>query len=138
MATVPRAEINLTKATIKSFAVQASGTCTQYMPVMEGTVEGDVLDATSGATAIGVWLSATATSGKGSVALFSGGGILPIKVGVAGATHDKFAVVGTTGAVDQTLGGGTVVKHVIGKFLNDGVSGDIIGLAPSLFDGVGA
>lgn len=133
-----RPDIDLEKAHIKSFRVQTSATVTKFMPVKLGTLYTDILDATSGSTAIGIALKSGVAGDYVSVALLTSQCPLPCKVGTAGATLDGFLEIGTTGAIDRTLGGGTTVRHIVAKALETGVSGDIIAVMPACFDGVSA
>lgn len=60
-----------------------------------------------------------------------------IKVKCSGtATQGSYAIAGSDGFENQTLGGGTVVKYIAGKFHESGVDGDFVGLEVNQFAGV--
>lgn len=42
------------------------------------------------------------------------------------ATRGEFAIAGTDGFENQTIGGGTTVKYIAGQFLESGVDGDFV------------
>ncbi len=42
------------------------------------------------------------------------------------ATRGEYAIAGSGGFENQTLGGGTTVKYIAGQFLESGVSGDFV------------
>lgn len=42
------------------------------------------------------------------------------------ATRGEYAIAGTDGFENQTLGGGTTVKYIAGQFLESGVDGDFV------------
>lgn len=42
------------------------------------------------------------------------------------ATRGEFAIAGTDGFENQTLGGGTTVKYIAGQFLESGVDNDFV------------
>lgn len=129
-------------ALVVTKAVKAASTVTIGMPVSIDTATDTVLDATSGQNAFGIaagpgnfgdTLSAGAMV---QVYMLTGGAIVPVKVGTTNATQGGYAEVGTTGAVDRTLGGGTTVRYILGKFAETGVSGDFVGLIVGQFAGV--
>jgi hypothetical protein len=101
-----------------------------------GELEVDL--AAAGDNAYGVALSTVVGDGIKTVqvALFCGGGVVPVKVSSGGATAGGYAIAGTTGFEDKTLGGGTTVRYIAGKFTQTGVSGDLVGLAVGQFAGV--
>lgn len=60
-----------------------------------------------------------------------------VKVGTAGtATQGLYAECGTAGFTNRTLGGGTTVRYIQGKFAQSGVAGDLVGLEVGQFAGV--
>ena len=52
------------------------------------------------------------------------------------ATRGEFAIAGTDGFENQTLGGGTTVKYIAGQFLESGVDNDFVELKLGSFAGV--
>lgn len=53
-------------------------------------------------------------------------------------TRGEYLVAGTDGFENQTLGGGTTVKYIIGQALESGVDGDFIECKLGSFAGVAA
>lgn len=133
MAARPTKKIQ--NALIETWTVTAAATATQYMPATL-TAEKTARDSTSGENCSAIFLETKAAGEKVQVAILAGGAVIPVKVGVAGATQGGYAEVGTTGLVDRTLGGGTTVRYIAGKFLETGVSGDIVGMIAGQFAGV--
>lgn len=130
-----RALINLDHADIKTFIVK-SGTTTLYGKAVKHDASDDSVD-NAGANedlAIGIALDSVVGDGvkKVQVALLSGAGVLPCLVGTGGATRGKFAVLAADGATDAAASGVTNARPCIGKFLQSGVAGDIVGLMPAI------
>lgn len=122
--------IDLTCLAVKRpFIVQTSASVTAGYPVVLGTAETDVLNATSNQKAIGIALESGSAGETVQIALF-GYAIVPCKVGTGGATHGEYAIVSSSndGLTNQTLGGGTTVKYVAGRFMQTGAAGDMVGL----------
>lgn len=133
---VVRATRILQNAIVRPYVVKASSAVTQYMPVTLSS--GEVLDSTTGQDPIGIALMAGAAGETVDVALLTGGAVLPVMVGTAGATAGGYCVVGTTGAIDKTFGGGSTVGYCLGKFLETGTDGQIVGLIAGQYAGVTA
>lgn len=131
-----RPHTSLQGAIVRPYIVQAAGAVTKGMPVKIGTLETDCLDAAAGDNPFAIALETGIAGATVNVALLAGDCIIPVRVGTAGATAGKFGEVGTTGLIDRTLGGGTTVRYIAGKFLQTGVDGDFVGLVPSNFAGV--
>jgi hypothetical protein len=53
-------------------------------------------------------------------------------------TAGSYVECGTDGVQDRTLGGGTVVRYIVGKALQTGVDGDFLGVEALNFAGVSA
>lgn len=116
------------KSLIQSRTIQAAAAAvTAGMPVKLGTLATDVLLAGANEKAIGIALDSGVAGDRINVSFF-GYAIVPVKVGTGGATHGEFAICAADGATNQTLGGGTTVKYVIGRFIETGVVGDKVGL----------
>jgi hypothetical protein len=130
--------VNASGATIKPYTVAATKTVTKFMPVVLSGAATTIADAASGEAALGVALKDGVAGDVIPVALLCSNVPLPFKVGTAGCAFGDQLVMGTTGAIGKTLGGGTVVAHVIGTALETGVSGDIRAFMPNRYDGVSA
>lgn len=116
------------RSMIRPLVIQAAAAAvTAGMPVKLGTAETDCLLAGANEKAIGIAIESGVAGDTIQVSLF-GYAIVPVKVGTGGATHGEFAICAADGATNQTLGGGTTVKYVIGRFLQTGVVGDKVGL----------
>lgn len=126
----------LYNVTIVYRAVKAASTATQGLA---GVFDGDtVLDASAGANPDCIFLETKAAGELVACALLAGGGIIPVKVGTGGATVGEYATVASDGLTNQTVGGGTTVVYLAGKFARTGVVGDVVGLIPGQFAGVKA
>ena len=68
-------------------------------------------------------------SKKVEVALLAAGGTIKVKCSGT-ATAGEYATSGVGGFENITAGGGTVVKHVCGVFLETGVAGDFVEMMP--------
>lgn len=125
-----RAITDLSRSTIKSYTVKAAGTCTANFPVKyNASDETQILDCAAGEQADGVAQATVAAGSLADIVLFTTGGIAPMKVGTAGVTVGKFVVMHTLGVVDSAaVGGGTNVLHIIGRAVQTGVVGDIVGI----------
>lgn len=76
-----------------------------------------------------------AVGDKVTVALLSGGGIIPVKVGTAGATRGQSAKYGAAGGklvncTPTATATTPVVVQALGYFTQTGVDGDIVGMVP--------
>jgi hypothetical protein len=78
----------------------------------------------AGDNAIGIALTSGAAGEQVQIAI---SGIAPVKVGTGGATQGVYGIIATDGVIDRTLGGGTTLRHILGKFLQTGVVGDMVG-----------
>jgi len=145
MATRPI--FDLCHATLKTVTVAPTKTSTYgYPQTFTLASDGSLLteDSASGAAADAICVEgvagSTTTAGKQClVALLSGGSILPVKVGTGGCTVGLWAKIVSDGATDSgTLGGGTTLVNVIGKFVQTGSAGDIVGMQPAPFAAVKA
>lgn len=57
-----------------------------------------------------------------------------IRVKASGtATRGEYAIAGTDGFENQTVGGGTTVKYLAGQFMESGVDGDFVELRLGAF-----
>lgn len=121
------------------YPVVKSGTTTaRGVGVKWDTGQAD--NAGAGDNAFGIALEAVVGDGllTCKVALLTSGScIIPVKVGTSGtATQGSYAEAGTAGFTNRTLGGGTTVRYIAGKWHESGVDGDLCGLEIGAFAGV--
>lgn len=131
-----RAVENLTNACIMDFTVASGQAATLGKCVKFSGDDNEI--ALSGATdvdTIGVALSTQTAGERVQVCMLTGGCVVKVLVGTGGATRGKYAIVTTDGVTDQTLGGGTTVKYIVGKFVQSGSAGDYVGMIPIGFAG---
>lgn len=134
MATRP--DSLMKNVTIVKKLVKSGVTVTKGVGVKKGTTDLECDLAASGDNAYGIAMATVVGDGVLSVeiALLNGGGVVPVKASST-ATAGEYAICGTAGFENKTLGGGTVVRYIAGKFTQDGVSGDYVGLALGQFAG---
>lgn len=124
---------NITAKTVVTTAVE------QYRVVSLNTSDDQCVHTAAAAQGYGVAQEAGAVGVTIPVAVLGCGETTRIKVGTGGATRDAWAVVVADGVTNAgTLGGGTVIKNVVGKFEESGVAGDVVGLILQNFTGVSA
>lgn len=114
---------HVSNALILKYTVQAAGTVTKGKAVKLGTLETDVLAASTNEKAVGIALESGVAGDVVNIAMF-GYAVAPVLVGTGGSTHGEHATCVSDGFTNITLGGGTVVKYVEGIFLETGVVGD--------------
>lgn len=118
-------------ALVLKYIVQAPGAVTKGMLVKLGTLETDVLNATTNEKAVGVALETGAAGDTVNIAMLGCGGVVPVLIGTGGSTHGEHAICTTNGVTNQVLGGGTTVKYIVGTFLETCVVGDYGAMALS-------
>jgi hypothetical protein len=133
-----RSDRYLQNAVIKTKIVDTSQTATKGKGLIRSTDDDHVDDGGANANVYCVALETKAAGEFVEVALLTGGAIVPVLVGTGGATQGAYAVTVSDGWTDQTLGGGTTVVYIGGKFTQTGVAGDIVGMAVGQFAGVKA
>lgn len=130
----------LANAIIVTVVVKSGTTTVEGTGVKWDTGTAD--NAAAGDNAFGIALEAIVGDGTKTcqVLLLSSRSVIArVKVGAGGAaTQGSYAICGTTGFTNQTLGGGTVVKYVAGKWHETAVAGDFAGLEINQFAGVAA
>lgn len=136
MATDARPLAMLQNAIIRKMTVKAASSTTIYMPQTLDAATMTISDSAAGDNPFCIALETGVAGAPVQVALLSAGAVVPVQVGTAGATAGKYGEVGTTGLTDRTLGGGTAVRYLAGKFLQTGVSADVIGLLVGNFASV--
>jgi hypothetical protein len=129
-----RADKHLVHGLIQTWVVTAASVVTEFMPVTL-TAEKTARDSTAGENCSAIAMESATAGQKFQAILLTGGMLIPVKVGTAGAAAGAYAEVGTTGLITRTLGGGTTVRYIAGKFNQAGVSGDIVGLVSGQFAG---
>jgi hypothetical protein len=132
------AEQKLQNAIVVTKTVKAASTATiGKVGKYDSTDELTVLDASAGDNGSVVFLETAAAGAKVQCVQLAGSScVVPVKVGTGGATAGAYAIVVSDGLTDKTLGGGTTVRYIVGKFTQTGVVGDMVGLAPGPFAGV--
>lgn len=134
-----RADFDLAPTTkIRTLQVDAGQTVVEGRAVSRPTSDQTITPTAAGAAAYGIALKSGAAGDKVQV-LIDPGAICKVKVGTGGATRDALAVVVADGLTNAgALGGGTVLKHIIGRFTQTGVVGDTVGFQFMPFDSVSA
>lgn len=130
------AEQKLVNAIIVTKTVKAASSATIGLcGIYDGTDETTVLNCTTGQRPDVVFMETAVAGAKVQCLQLGGSGaaVVPVKVGTGGASAGLFAVVVSDGLTNQTLGGGTTVRHIAGKFTQTGVVGDVVGLAVGPF-----
>lgn len=118
----------LDEAIIRPMTIAAGKTATNGIPVKHSGADNEIETCGAGDDGIGIPLTTGVAGDTVDVVMYSGGAIVPVKVGTGGATRGKWAVVAADGLTDKTPGGGTTVCYLHGKFLQSGVVGDLVGL----------
>jgi pyruvate kinase len=122
---------------IKTLTVVAAGSTVEGRPISLNNSDEECTITAAGASCDGIALETKAAGER--VQVLMGDGLVKVKVGTGGATRGLYAVVVADGVTNSaTLGGGTVVRHIVGKFLQTGVAGDVVGLRFSPFAAVSA
>ncbi len=122
------AEQKIAEATIISRTVTTAAT-RGYGAILAGD---ECTNASTNGKVVGVFLKTVAA---GSLADIATSGVVPVKVGTGGATQGEFAIHTTDGWTDQTLGGGSTVKYIGGRFTQTGIAGDVVGMLVGPFAG---
>ncbi len=120
--------------TFATFNVKASAAIVKGVGVfISAANEVDV--ATANSKVIGVADETVTGNASGTsrvrVALARGGTIRVKSSGTA--TRGEYAIAGTDGFENQTIGGGTTVKYLVGQFIESGVDNDFVECALGAF-----
>ncbi len=103
----------------------------KYRVVSLSTSDSQCVHTAAGAAGDGIALEAGLVGDQIPVVLLAGAAVVPVLVGTGGATRGLAAVVVADGVTNSgTLGGGAVLKNIVGHFTQSGVAGDIIGMVP--------
>lgn len=131
-----RALEDLKLASIKSYTV---GTACTKGKAVKLSADDTITDCSAGEDGIGVALETQTTGKRAQIVLLAGAPTIKVLVGTGDATRGSYGVVVSDGFTNvATLGGGTVAKKVLVKFLQSGVAGDYVGAVPAPFIGVSA
>lgn len=128
----------LENAIVKTYTVASGQTATYGYGLIRSGADDFVDDAGANGNVMAVALETKTSLQKVQCALLTGGAVVKVKVGTGGATQGAYATMAADGWTDQTLGGGTTVAYIGGKFTEGGVVGDIVGMAVGQFAGVKA
>jgi len=123
-------------AHIHAYTVKAASTATRGLCGVFDS-EHVVLDATAGQNASVCFLETKAAGERVECVLLNSGCVVPMKASGT-CTAGSYATVGTDGVENQTLGGGSTVVYIVGKFTETGVDGDFVGVMVGNFAGVKA
>lgn len=120
--------------TFKAFKVKASAAIVAGVGVYISAAD-EVDVAVANSKVIGVAMQAVTGASDGEsrveVALCDAG---TCRVKASGtATRGEYAIAGTDGFENQTIGGGTTVKYIAGQFMESGVDGDFVELRLGAF-----
>jgi hypothetical protein len=123
---------------IKTFTVAAGQAATEGRPVSFAASDQEV-QTTAAAAAVTCGIALETKAAGERVQVLVSEGLVKVKVGTGGATRGLYAVVVSDGVTNSaTLGGGTVVKNLVGRFMQTGVAGDVVGLLFHPFASVSA
>lgn len=123
---------------IKTFTVAAGQAATEGRPVSFASSDQEV-QTTAAAAAVTCGIALETKAAGERVQVLVSEGLVKVKVGTGGATRGLYAVVVADGVTNSaTLGGGTVVKNLVGRFMQTGVAGDVVGLLFHPFASVSA
>lgn len=114
---------NVSKANTLSITVASAKTATLGYGCLLTAAGATCEDASTNGNVSGVFVE---TGAAGAVVTYAVSGVVKAKVGTGGATDGSYAIHTTDGWTDQVIGGGTTVKYIGGKFLADGVAGDLV------------
>lgn len=123
---------------VKTKTVDAAQTVTEGHAVSRPTSDQTITPTAAGAAMYGIALK-SGVAGDAIPVCVTNDAYVRVKVGTGGATRDAYAVVVADGLTNApTLGGGTVVRHIVGRFTQTGVVGDTVGFQICTFDSVSA
>jgi hypothetical protein len=130
------AEQILEHGIVRPFLVASASTATRGL-CGKFTAEHTVADCAAGENASVVFLE-TKAAGEYVQAVLLNSGAVAIMKASGTVTAGQYLICGTDGVENQTLGGGTTVKYIVGKALQTGVDNDYLGVMTGCFAGVGA
>lgn len=104
-----------------------------------GASDTECLHSAAGEAGFGVALEDGIVGQLITVQYLAGNAVVPVIVGTGGATRGAYAVVVANGVTNApTIGGGTVLRNIVGWFTQTGVAGDEIGMVPMAMAAVSA
>lgn len=112
---------------VKTYSVPSGKAVTKGKRVKFSGADDSIEDCGAGDNGFAIALEPAAALGQAQV-LLEGSAVVPVLVGTGGATRGAHAVPVADGFTDKTLGGGSTVANVSGKFMQTGVKGDYVGL----------
>lgn len=125
---------------IKTFTVAAGQSAVEGRAASFASADEEVqLTAAGAAPTAGIFLETKAAGDRVQVLVSQGDAIVKVKVGTGGCTRGLYGVVVADGLTNApTLGGGTVLRNIVGRFLQTGVAGDVVGFVFAPFASVSA
>lgn len=124
---------------IKTYTVVAAGSTVEGRPVSLSGSDQEVTLTAAGSPCHGIALETKAAGERVQVLISEGDTVVNVKVGTGGATRGSYAVVVADGLTNgPTLGGGTILRNIIGSFTETGVAGDVVGFKFRQFAAVSA
>lgn len=128
---IARVQTQTGNAFIKTFSHADMPTFTVGDRIKFGSGSDMLLAAVTGADALSFGY-VSQQNGDTVDVIMDGTAVIPVKVVASGtATRGGYAVMSATANQYQdaaTIGGGTTVQHIAGRFMNAGTDGDIVGL----------
>jgi hypothetical protein len=121
-------------STFAGYNVKASAVIVKGVGVYI-SADNEVDVATANSKVIGVAASSVTGNSSGTSRVevqLADGGTARVKASGT-ATRGEYAVAGTDGFENQTIGGGQTVKYIIGQFLESGIDNDFVELRLGAF-----
>jgi hypothetical protein len=126
-----RPDCDLRTAVIRPKKVTAAQTVTRGRVVKFLAADDECQHSGAGEAGDGVALEDGTAGQIIPICYLAGGAVVIVKVGTGGATRGQQAVVVADGVTNSgTLGGGAVLKNIVGEFTQSGVAGDEVGMVP--------
>ncbi len=124
-----RATVKAENALVQRFTVKAATTATAGLKCKFGGSDTEVEVCAAGEAGSG-WFKTSAAAGENVDVWLDGFAIIPVTVGTGGATRGALAIFAAAadGMTDKTVGGGSTVAHVTGRFMNSGSATHTVGL----------
>lgn len=115
------------ESTFAGYRVKANSVIVKGVGVFL-SADGEIDVATSNSKVIGVAAESVTGNADGTSRCevqWADGGSARVKCSGT-ATAGEYAIAGVGGFENQTLGGGTTVKYILGQFLESGIAGDYV------------
>lgn len=120
-----RPTVRMDHTTFETRIVKSGSTVSEGVGVKLDSDEVDLCAANN--KVYGIAMETVVGDGVKTVLVAVSGGIVKVKASGT-ATQGEYAICGTDGFENQTIGGGTTVKYLAGQFVQTGVDGDYVGL----------